>query len=475
MRIAFLQREWFENIGIMTLAAVLQAAGHKVEVFIGSAEPDLPSAIKRFNPGLVCFSCTTGEHIWALATAKRLKEELHIFTVFGGYHPTFFPQIINEYGVDAVCRGEGEWALRELADKLETGQSVEKIPNLWIKGHGGVIRNELRPLIEDLDSLPMPLRRIYDKYPHLQNNTTKHFIASRGCPCHCSYCYANALRLLYRDKGTFVRFCSPGHIIQEIRLTKEQYPLKTVFLDDDILTYKKPWLHEFLNLYQTEIGIPFICNVWAAWLDEDTCRRLAKAGCYRVSMGVETGDENLRRQVLKKNITNEQIITAAENLHRYGIRLLTNNMIGLPGETVEQALETIRLNIRIKTEYPWCSILQPYPGTEIEETARQAGVLKAHDEQAFSSTFFKDSLLDQKNMPQLVRLHKFFLVAVKFPFLLPLIKKLIEYPLNPLYDMIFLLTFAHRYRFANRLSLKEINSFCFRNIGLYRKSINNKE
>jgi len=474
MRVAFLQREWFENIGIMTLAAVLDTAGHEVEVFIGSAEADIPAAIKRFDPGLACFSCTTGEHVWALNTAARVKEKNNIFTVFGGFHPTFFPQIIDEPSVDAVCRGEGEAALRELADNLQAGKPIDNIRNLWVNAHGQIIRNELRPLIEDLDALPLPARRIYDKYPRLQNSPTKHFIASRGCPCNCSYCYAHALRELYRNKGPFVRFRSPQHIVSEIRQTKNKYPLKTVFLDDDILTFHKPWLYEFLELYKKEIEIPFICNVWAAWLDEETCRRLAEADCFRVSMGVETGDEELRRLVLRKNINNAQIITAAEHLHRYGIRILTNNMLGLPNESIDQALQTIKLNIKIRAEYPWCSILQPYPGTEIEKTARAAGLLKKNEDLLFSSTFFKDSPLIQENMPQLIRLQKFFFLGVRFPFLLPLIQFLVKLPLNPVYDLIFLLSFTHRYRVANGLSLREIVEFCLRNINLYRKSIISK-
>ncbi len=471
MRIAFLQREWFENIGIMTLAAGLNAAGHEVEVFVDNAESDIASAVNRFTPGLICFSCTTGEHLWALAAARRLKKIKNIFTVFGGHHPTFFPQIINQPGVDAICRGEGEFALKELVEALISGESPAGIHNLWVKHDREITRNELRPLIQDLDSLPLPLRSVYDKYPRLQANTTKHFMASRGCPCSCSYCYAHPLRELYRGKGPFVRYRSPGAIIREIRLTMQKYPLKTVFLDDDILTFNKPWLYEFLDLYREEVCLPFICNVWAAWLDEATCRRLAEAGCFRVSMGVETGDDHLRQKILKKNITNAQIIAAAENLHRYGIRVLTNNMIGLPGETIDQALETMRLNTRIRTDYPWCSILQPYPGTPIADTARAAGLLTTDTEQLFASTFFKTSILQQKNMPKLVRLHKFFFLGVKFPFLIPIIKFLIKLPLNPLYDLIFLSTFALRYRRANRLSWPGMIHFGCRNIRLYLKSL----
>jgi len=471
MRIAFLQREWFENIGIMTLAAVLTKAGHQLEVFLGSAEQDIVKAVKKFHPRLTCFSCTTGEHVWALETARRLKTQTKTLNVFGGHHPTFFPQIIREPAVDIVCRGEGEFALRDLTQALERQQPIEHIPNLWVKLNDHIYENNLRPLIEDLDSLPLPLRKIYDKYPALQKNDTKHFMASRGCPCNCSYCYAHAMRALYRGKGTFVRFRSPQHIIREIRQAKREYRLKTVFLDDDILTFNKPWLYDFLNQYQNTIDVPFICNVWAAGLDAETCRRLAAAGCFRVSMGVETGDEELRRRVLNKNISDQQIVEAAANLHRNGIKILTNNMLGLPGETIGQALKTIALNTQIGTEYPWCSILQPYPGTAIEQKLMETGTLDQTTEASFSSTFFKASPLRQGNIPQLIRLQKFFFLAVKFPFLVPVIRLLIKLPLDPLYEIIFLVSFAHRYRVANRLSWAEMLKFSLKNLSLYRKNV----
>jgi len=470
MKIAFFQREWFENIGIMTLAAVLQQAGHEVEIFIFSAEKFFWDSVKSYNPHLACFSCTTGEHLWALETAKRLKEQLPVFILLGGHHPTFFPDIVNNPQVDAICRGEGEYALLELAQALEQKHSPQHIANLWIKDNGHLIKNDLRPLVENLDELPLPLRSIYDKYPGLQHKTTKHFMASRGCPCNCSFCYAQGLRALYRGKGSFVRYRSPNHVIDEIKYAQKKYPLRTVYFEDDIFIFHKKWLFDLLDQYKKEIGLPFICNVWANGVTDEICYHLKQAGCCRVSMGLETGNEKLRKDILLKNTSNEQIITAAKHIHNHGIALLTNSMIGLPGETIEQAFETVKLNTLIKTDYPWCSIMQPYPETLIEKIAVDKGLLAKGHDTSFATSFFKSSPLSQKNMRQLISLQKIFFLAVKFPGLEKLFRFLIKLPLTPLYDVIFLITFAHRHRVSNKLTLKEMFIFCCHNFSLYKQS-----
>jgi len=467
MKIAFLQREWFENIGIMSLAAVLKKAGFEVEAFVDSGEKDIVASIKKFNPQIACFSCTTGEHLWALEMSKKLKGILQIYTVFGGSHPTFFPDIIENAEVDCICRGEGEYPLLELVHSLEKGSSMDKIRNLYVKKDGSIIKNELRPLIENLDDLPFAAREIYDKYPSFQENPTKHFITSRGCPFNCSYCYSHLLRNMYAGKGTFVRYRNAEHVIGELKATTDRYKLRTVFFDDDVFISNKKWLYYFLEKYKKDVGVPFICNVQATVTTEDTARKMKDAGCFRVSMGLETGDETSRRTLLNKNVTDKQIIEAARNLKKYRIKILTNNMMCLPGETVEQALKTIYLNVKIGTEYPWCSILQPYPDTEIEKYAEEKGLMKAKDHRSFSPTFFKDSPLKQKNSDELVNLQKFFYLAIKFPVLIPAIKILIKLPLRPLYHLIFLVTFAFRYKTANRLTFFEIIQFGFRNLPLY--------
>jgi radical SAM superfamily enzyme YgiQ (UPF0313 family) len=167
---------------------------------------------------------------------------------------------------------------------------------------------------------------------------------------------------------------------------------------------------------------------------------------------------------------NGQIIEAARILKEAGIKILTNNMLGLPGETLEGALTTVTLNIKLRTDYPWCSILQPYPGTEIADYALKNGYLKKIDLDRFQPTFFESSLLEQKDIGEVVNLQKFFYLAVKFPWLLPLIKRLVRFNcFSRCYNLIFLVTFAFRYMTANRYSLSDMFYIARDSLHLYIK------
>jgi len=467
MKIALIQRGWYESIGLMSLAALVKQHGHQVEAFIGSGEKDIAATILRYRPDIACFTCTTGEHIWAIAVGRELKRRGSIFTIFGGPHPTFFPDLIEEEGVDCVCRGEGEYPLLDLVQAFARGEGMTLIPNLYFKSPQGVLGNEPRALIGDLDSLPFPAREIYDKYRPLQENPTKHFVVSRGCPFQCSYCYNHLWKRIYAGKGPFLRFKSPEYALRELEDTRRRYKLGTVYFEDDVFIARKIWVKEFLHGYRSRINLPFICKVQANAVTEEVADLLAAAGCYCVSLGIETGDEGLRRMVLNKQISDTQIIRACRILKKRGIEILTLNMMALPGETLSQALKTVALNTAVGADHPWCSILQPYPNTGIEQYAVERGLLEKSDHRDFNPVFFKDSPLKSPETAILVRLQKYFYLAVKFPALMPLISRLIELPI-PFFDhAVFLISFALLHKNSNRLSLREIIRFGWRNRKLY--------
>ena len=122
-----------------------------------------------FQPDVVAFSCTTGVHRWAGDFAEKIKRGRDVLTVVGGPHPTFFPKFIEHPGVDVICRGEGEQAIVEMANKISAGEPVQDTLNCWFKRNGEIVSNGLRPLIANLDSIPNPDRLIYrSKYPYLR-------------------------------------------------------------------------------------------------------------------------------------------------------------------------------------------------------------------------------------------------------------------------------------------------------------------
>jgi len=392
-------------------------------------------------------------HKWVLEIADKIKAKTNKIILLGGPHPTFFPEIINRPPVDIICIGEGEGAIVDLADRLEKKQDITKIKNLWVKKNGKVYKNDLRPLVKDLDSFGPPDREIYyKKYSFLKNNPRKPFFTARGCPYSCTFCFNHSFMKLYRGKGKLVRHREIRSVIQEIKNVKKKYPLKTVYFQDDTFILDTTWVKKFVEVYKKEIRLPFICMVRANLVNEEIIKCLKDSGCEQVFFGIESGNESIREKILKKGITNEQILATGRLLKKYKIRFKTYNMLGLPGETLENAFETVYINRKIKTDYPWCSLLQPYPKTEIYENLIESNImLKELSPDDISQSFFLDTKISHQK--EIINLQKLFFYAVKFPSLEPLIRKLIKVRPNKLFDIAFLTSYAYVYIKSEKLNI----------------------
>lgn len=455
-RVLFVQRIWTENLGPMYLSSAIKQSGHTTGLIIEEAKSD-NSAIRAFKPDIVAFSVTTGTHQWALQRARTIKSSIGCSIIFGGPHATYFPEVIEHDAVDIVCRGEGELAFRQLVEALDQSRPIDDIHNLWLKSKGEVLRNEVGPLIEDLDSLPFPDRELYYQYDYLKKNENKSFVTSRGCPYSCSYCSINTLRKLYEGKGHFVRFHSPERVIAEITEVRDRYGLRSVIFQDDTFILNTDRLLRLLELYARKLRIPFVCHVRADLMTPQIARALKDAGCHSVDFGLESGDQLLRADVLGKTVTDDHIRAAARYLHEVKIRFRTTNMLGLPHETIQQAMKTVELNQQIRTDFPSASIYQPYPRTDLgDRVLREELTDKNFSVDDIGSSFFRASTLDQTHRPQFVNLQKLFWPAVRFPRLTPLIKRLIRYQPNMFFELIFLFFYGLNYALSERVSLHRV-------------------
>lgn len=429
-RVVFVQPLLYEYPGVEALAAVLKRDGHDVRVVVGRRPAGVAKRLRRGD--IAAFPVMTGTEGWALAAAVEIKRRHGCFVVLGGPHPTHSPESCLHPAVDAVCRGEGEGALADLARCLEDGRDPAAIANLWVRRGDEVVRNAVRPLIEDLDSLPPPDREAYYRdHPLLRNNPHRTFMAGRGCPYSCAFCHNEASRELYRGRGRYVRLRSPDAVLAEINAVRERWRVGTVFFHDDTFVLDRVWLEAFLPRYRDEVGLPFHCAARADTLREPTVRLLREAGCRSVSFAVESGDEALRNGVLGKGVTRAQILAAAALLKRHGIRVVTFNMLGLPGESVGQAWETVRLNTEIGADYPRCSFLTAYPGTRIAALLGTgdgcvAAAIGGRSQQSRPAAANPDT-------PRLRNVHAFFQTAVLFPRLQPALRLLARLPPNPLF------------------------------------------
>jgi anaerobic magnesium-protoporphyrin IX monomethyl ester cyclase len=442
MRVVFLQKYLpQEMLGIAWLAAALRRAGHEPRVlFLPDAEWE--SKLAALDPGLVAFSLTTGDHRFYLKVAERAKAVTRAPTIFGGPHPTFVPDIVLEPAVDFVCRGEGEIALAELATRLERGQAVDDVPNLSRKVDGVRVDNALNPLLEDLDTYGAPDREaLYENGAIYRQCERKIFLTQRGCLYNCSFCFHHAWRdKLYKVRPSkYLRKRSVEDVLAEIDGVRRRWPLKFVHFLDDIFNIDDEWLADFCARYPREIGLPFDVILRTNLTTAEHMRMLRSAGCISARLAFEAASDRIRNKVYRKGTTIADLKSSARHVKEQGIRLTTLNLFGAPGATLEDEIETLRLNVECKVDHPLCSLLQPYPQTDIDDITRDMGfAVDALDK--FPEKFNRTTAIAFDRRHEVENLHKLFPIVVRFPALMPLVRPAVKLrAMSPVYLAMYLL------------------------------------
>lgn len=430
-----LKEQW---LGLMYISATLKNEGYAPKVIRANIE----SFQKEVNDEPTILGYTTPTYLarYYLDFNKKVKKEYDVFSVFGGPHPTYYPNMIEEEGVDAICRGEGEYSMLELVRKMSKNDPVHDIPNLWVKNKetGHISKNALRPLISNLDELPNPDRLLLTQYAPKKWSTHIGMMSGRGCPFQCTYCFNHSLSKMYNAKGkAYLRIRSVDHVIKELSELISKYPDAYFHFWDDVFILDPNWLEEFSYKYKQKIDAPYICNARANLITPEIVKFLKESNCYLVSMGLETGSDTLRNTVLKRNMSNEQIINAGKLIKDAKMKLHTTNIIGIPKGSIDADIDTIKLNIKAKVDYAMSFILQPYKGTEIYDIANDDGLIEDSycGETDFTRPlgYYPYSSKDPKIKNQIENLHKLFSFLVIFPTFLPLAKFLIKLPLSRFY------------------------------------------
>jgi anaerobic magnesium-protoporphyrin IX monomethyl ester cyclase len=442
VRVLFIQNNGIqESIGVANLSGILKANGHQTDLLLVSHTPDLIGAIRNYDPGLIAFSALTGVHHSIQRLALRIKEHLNVPIIVGGPHPTYSPEMIEQPGIDIICRGEGEHAMLELADAMEHDRDVTQIRNLHIKTRSGVIhKNPIRPAVP-LDEIPPPDRELYYKYKFLRDMPMKRFIASMGCPYPCTFCHEPVIRAMYKQetRSDYVRRKSVGRVIQEIKYIADRYPLKHVHFSDDLFFIRNgyKWLEEFAEVYARDVNIPWNCNIRYDSVNQHAADLLEKANCHGAAVGLESGNQEIREKVIRKQSKNEHIVEGARLLREKGIKVLTTNMVGLPGETLDNALETVELNMVLKSNYVRANTFLLFPGLPLVEYAKQNGYLdkdfdmEKHVAEATEINIKTPFDREFRNVAAL------FWLLVKFtPAWLPFFKRVVSLPDNILFRIV---------------------------------------
>lgn len=335
--------------------------------------------IEAFRPDVIGISTVSMFMQYTKKIAREIKEKYNLPVILGGYHPTLCPEdAISPADVDAICVGDGEYTLTEYLDAMEEGRPYAGIKGLWYKEGGAVKKNALRELIQDVDSLPIPN---YDLWEDLDKfifyNGVIYFIGTRGCPFPCTYCSEFPMRDAVPGKHFRVR--NPREYAREMKVQWLKYKdrgMKVAHTFDPVFTINTEWVREFCDEY-IKIGLskelPFSCFTRADTVDEERITMLAKANLRVARIGIEAGNERIRKEVYEKNIPTEQYRKVFRLLHENGIAVTGYNILGGPGETMETMKETFDLVRELKVDRPIFFTYRPLPKTKGAEKVLELG------------------------------------------------------------------------------------------------------
>ncbi|MFX1466003.1 MAG: B12-binding domain-containing radical SAM protein [Promethearchaeota archaeon] len=384
-KVVFIANQHQENLGVGYLSSMLKLKGFCVE----TADFALPKdevylQVKKTDPILVGFSLIFQYHSFRLRKLARYLKKNGIdchFTVGGHYPSLRFEDILNIVpDVDSVVRFEGEHTICELAENLSMGKDWRQTKGIAYRNEGKIISNQLRPLVDDLDSLPFPLRR--KRYRCMGKNYV-HLIASRGCVRNCSFC---SIRKFYSTPpGRLRRTRSPANVVQEMKelYTKSEASV-FLFQDDDFVslgTVAREWILNFIHRLEGEglaDKILWKISCRSDEVDLDLFKKMKEAGLFLVYLGIESGNQK-GLDVLNKQLSTEDHTRAVKILKSLNIIYEYGFMLSDPSST----FESIRTNIHFLKEIcgngsspvVFCKMI-PYAETDIEKRLAIEGRLK---------------------------------------------------------------------------------------------------
>lgn len=365
-----------EPYGVLQLAAISKSHGHKC--FLCCIDDgQVLEEVSRRNIDVVAYSFMSTEGEAFLQLSQELRRLFpKIIIIAGGPHSTYYPQIVDTWPIDAVVVGEGDLVFNELMENMAAGKDISHLPNV----HTKEFKNAQGALVEDLDTLPFADRELVKDIAPFKYIKLKSFFGTRGCPFSCAYCFNSAYNAMYKGKGKILRRRSVDSLIQEIENVKNNYPTDFVRFGDDMLIIKHDeWVDEFCEKFPQRIGLPFYFLIHPNLVKEDLVKVLKKAGCHSVMMGIESGNEALRRRVLHRYVTNEKMLESFKLFRDYDIKVFSNTILGFPDSGLKEDLESLEFTLKCRPCYAGFTVFTPFPGTKLHEFSRDHGYLRSDD------------------------------------------------------------------------------------------------
>ncbi len=418
----------FKPMGIALLSAILKQNGHQTDLFdttgidfgfkdntavrsklkifkdvesgdfdVSKQKLDLGGELIRklddFKPDIVGVSALSDEVPIGFEISRLVKQyDKDIIVIWGNKAATMSPdKILSCKNVDYLCRGEGIEFIIEFVESFARKKDLKKIKNsAYRSSAGGVKKNALRPYFQNLDNLPFFDWTVFDHRQFLKPFDGKMYTGGDhmiywGCPNQCTYCINNSYHNLYGPKaGRFLRGYGVERIISELKYLVKKWGINFFkFHDEDFCLKPLNYFRKLSGRYNSEVGVPFTIMANARNISEEKVRLLKDMNCVSVTLGIETGNVKLRKEVLKRVETPQEIIEATRILNDAGIRTSAFNMLGIPFENRSTIMETIELNKKAGIRYPNVGFFFPLEGTELKKVAVDKGFFNADSQEVF--------------------------------------------------------------------------------------------
>jgi anaerobic magnesium-protoporphyrin IX monomethyl ester cyclase len=371
-----------QPLGLAYLAAGLEMNGHEVAIIDAAVlnynDERIIEEIRRYAPDIIGVTCVTPSYQGTLTLAFKLKSMFDLPVLIGGPHVTAVTEeTMRNPCFNIAVLGEGDFTTVQLLETLRNGGDLAKVQGIAFRRDGKLIRTPPRPYIENLDALPLPARHLLPElgrykptpsaYRYLPQAT---MITSRGCPYHCTFCDRSVFGNKYRTR-------TARNVVDEMELLITKYGANEIRFWDDTFNVDQQRVMEICEeITNRELDVAWTCLGRINHMNETILKAMAKAGCWQIDYGIESGNQLILNGITKGQ-TLEMVRRVVGITHKAGIGVRGFFMLGLPGETEATMNDTIRFAKRLSLRSAVFHITTPFPGTELFKLATRSGELRA--------------------------------------------------------------------------------------------------
>ena len=351
----------------------------------------LKELIASLDPEMITMSIMAPYVVAARQAVAAIREISAAPIVLGGKFPTISPTEALEFA-DFACKGEGEFAMLTAFERLRQGGDIKNIRGLWYTDDDGrIVDMGQERLYQEMDDIPYPaigepqmhfieLDRLSERDPELDEDEML-MMAGRGCVYLCSFCVNSVLIPMNRGNGRFVRIRSPENVIEEVNYRRAKNPrAQMISFNDEVFGVFDDWVEDFSAKYKDQVGLPFECELVPKLIKERNVELLADAGMLSLHFGIQSGHDEVRKEIMHRPGTNDEFLEKAKILQRHGVTAQYDMILSNPFDTSDGLAEALTLLLNLGTPIRLNTYeMQYFPHYPFTNMALEAGFITEAD------------------------------------------------------------------------------------------------